>query len=117
MATKAIATRRGRTVYVSRGRARSRRAAMTIPVALAAGFVPMIADIVSAYKIGGTEAAAGHVSLCTTGYDPADGKWKPMFAFQHLYGPLLAGVLVHKLAGRLGINRALSRAGIPLLRV
>jgi len=115
MATKAIA-KRARVVYVKRARSR-RRAGMTVPVAIAAGFVPMVSDVLSAYRIGGGEAALGHVSLCTTGYDPADGKWKPMFAFQKLYGPLLAGMIVHKVAGKLGINRALGKAGIPLLRI
>ena len=90
---------------------------MTIPLAVVGGLVPMGADVVSAFKVGGAEAALGHVSLCTTGYDPADGKWKPMFALQKLYGPLLLGMLVHKAASKVGINRMLSRAGVPLLRV
>ena len=85
--------------------------------ALLAGFIPMGQDIISAYKVGGASAALGHVSLCTTGYDPADGKWKPMFAAQKLYGPLLLGAVVHKVANRLGINGALQRAGVPLLRI
>lgn len=90
---------------------------MSIPLAVVGGFVPMGADVLSAFRIGGVEAALGHVSLCTTGYDPSDGKWKPMFAVQKLYGPLLLGAVVHKVASKLGINRALAGAGIPLLRV
>lgn len=94
-----------------------KKAGMTIPLAVVGGLVPMGADLVSAYKVGGAEAALGHVSLCTTGYDPADGKWKPSFAMQKLYGPLFLGMMVHKLAGRLGVNRMLAGAGVPLLRV
>jgi len=114
MATKAIARRRTRTI-IRRGGHKSK--SMTIPLALVGGFVPMGTDILSAYKVGGISAALGHVSLCTTGYDPADGQWKPMFAVQKLYGPLVLAALVHKVANKLGINRALASAGIPLVRI
>jgi hypothetical protein len=114
MAAKAIARRRTRTI-VRRVGHRAKR--MTIPLAIVGGFVPMGVDLVSAFKVGGIEAALGHVSLCTTGYDPADGIWKPMFAVKKLYGPLLLGTIVHKAAGRLGINRMLASMGIPLVRV
>jgi hypothetical protein len=92
-------------------------AKMTIPLAVVGGLVPMGVDVLSAYKIGGASAALGHVSMCTTGYDPSDGKMKLGFAVQKLYGPLLAGFLVHKLASKLGVNRALGKAGVPLLRI
>jgi hypothetical protein len=106
---------RRRNVFVRRVGRRAKR--MTLPLAIVGGFVPMGVDIVSAYKVGGVEAALGHVSLCTTGYDPSDGKFKPMFAVQKLYGPLLLGAIVHKAANRLGINRMLSSMGVPLIRV
>jgi hypothetical protein len=107
--------RRSRTMYVRRvGR---RAAKMTIPLAVVGGLVPMGADLILAYKVGGVEATLGHVSLCTTGYDPADGQWKPMFAVKKLYGPLLLGTAVHKLAGALGINRMLARMKVPFLRI
>lgn len=104
--------------YRSRPKAKHhRKAGMTIPLAVVGGLVPMGVDIVQAYKIGGVEAALGHVSLCTTGYDPSDGKMKLGFAMQKLYGPLFLGMMVHKVAGRLGVNRMLSQAGVPLVRV
>jgi len=31
--------------------------------------------------------------------------------------PALMGFLVHMIAGRLGVNRAIGRAGIPLVRI
>jgi hypothetical protein len=114
MATKAIARRRTRTVIRRVGH---RAQKMTIPLAIVGGLVPMGADILLAFKVGGAEAALGHVSLCTTGYDPADGQWKPMFAAKKLYGPLLLGAFVHKAAGQLGVNRMLAKTGIPLLRI
>lgn len=112
MATRTI------TRYRSRPKARHhRRGGMTIPVSLIGGLMPMAADIISATRVGGMEAALGHVSLCTTGYDPADGKWKPGFALQKLYGPMFVAMMVHKLAGRLGINRMLGKARVPLFRI
>jgi hypothetical protein len=118
METKAIARRRRRPISrLPVRRAGHKAKSMTIPLAIVGGFVPMGVDLISAFKVGGIEAAMGHVSLCTTGYDPADGIWKPMFAVRKLYGPLLLGAIVHKAAGRLGINRMLASMGIPLVRV
>jgi hypothetical protein len=113
--TRAVARRRPRVITLRRAGRRAKH--MTLPLAVVGGFVPMGTDIISAYKVGGVSAALGHVSLCTTGYDPADNKWKPMFAVQKLYGPLLLGAIVHKAANRLGINRMLSSMGVPLIRV
>lgn len=104
--------------YRARPRRRSRgKGKFTIPMAVIGGLVPAGADILSAWKVGGAEAALGHVSLVSTGYDPADGQWKPSFAMQKLYGPLFIGFMVHKIAGRLGINRALGKAGVPFVRI
>jgi hypothetical protein len=114
MATRAIARRRPRMIMRRVGH---RAKKMTIPLAIVGGFVPMGADLISAYKVGGLEATLGHVSLCTTGYDPADDLWKPMFAVKKLYGPLLLGTIVHKVAGRLGVNRMLAQMGVPLVRI
>jgi len=113
-ATKALRRRR-RPSFVRHVGHRAKH--MTLPLAIIGGFVPMGVDLISAYKVGGVEAALGHVSLCTTGYDPSDSKWKPMFAVQKLYGPLLLGAIVHKAANRLGINRMIASMGIPLIRV
>ena len=95
----------------------SKRAGMTIPLAVIGGLIPMATDVLSAYKAAGAEGALGHVSLCTTGYDPSDGQWKPAFAMQKLYGPLFLGSMVHKLASKLGVNRMIASAGIPLIRI
>jgi hypothetical protein len=51
-----------------------------------------------------------------TGFDSRDRKF-------HLDGlmsgmvPILAGMFAHKIAGKIGINRALSSAGVPWIRV
>jgi len=33
------------------------------------------------------------------------------------YGPILAGAVIHKIANKLGVNRMLSSAGVPWIRV
>lgn len=115
MATKAIARRR--ISYITRSRSRSRGKGMSVSLAMIGGLTPMLADLMSAYRVGGGEAVLGHVSLCTTGYDPADGLWKPMFAVKKLYGPMFIAAVVHKFAGKLGINRMIAKSGIPIFRI
>jgi len=110
MATRAISRRRI-------GRRTRSRAKMTIPLALVAGFAPATMRLISAYRIGGIEAVPQHLSMITTGYDPVSGKFSLAQPLMNLWGPLAIGLMVHKVAGRLGVNRAMSRAGIPLLRI
>jgi hypothetical protein len=112
-ASRAIARRR-RSIFV---RSVGRRAKKTtIPLAVVAGFFPLGVDLVNSYKVDGIPAVMSHLSLCTTGYDGVN-KWNPMYALQKFYAPVLAGIVVHKLAGKFGVNRMLASAGIPLLRV
>ncbi len=87
------------------------------PLAIIGGLVPAGVDILAAFKFGGFQCALEHVSLCTTGYDPYDGQWKPGFAAQKLYGPLFLGTIVHKVANGLGVNRMLAAAGLRFLRI
>lgn len=112
MATKAIARRR---TYVSRPRAH-RAAKMTVPVAVVAGFLPLTMRALAGWKEGGIEGASHQLIMGTTGYDHREKKWRFPAMAQGL-GPMLAGIVVHKLAGRLGVNRAIARAGVPFLRI
>lgn len=89
----------------------------TLPVALLAGLAPALGQEISAYKSGGFGGVLQWTSLLTTGYDPADNQWKPGVAMQYFYGPLAVGYVAHKLASRLGINRALGQAGVPIFRL
>jgi hypothetical protein len=102
---------------MAKAKARRRANNMTIPLAVVGGLVPAAYDVLAGYRANGLDGALGHVSLVTTGYDPGDGEWKPAYALQKLYGPLALGALVHKAAGKLGINRMLASAGIPIFRI
>lgn len=102
----------------SKGRRRSK--GFTIPLAVAGGLVPMGLDVMHATQDYGWRAGLDHISLCTTGItSKPDGgvEWHPGYAFYKLWLPLGAGVLVHKLAGRMGVNRMIARLGIPILRI
>jgi hypothetical protein len=50
-----------------------------------------------------------------TGLD-ASGNWHIESLVKNL-SPMVAGVATHKIANKLGINRALASAGVPYLRV
>jgi len=96
-----------------------RKASMTIPVAVVAGFAPLGFGLVSAGKralSGDMAGASQELVIRTTGWNQDTKSWNSGI-FMQSYGPILAGLLVHKLAGRLGVNRALGRAGVPFLRV
>jgi len=90
---------------------------MTIPLAVVAGFVPLAKDVYTGYTSYGVTGAGHYLVGGITGYDTNTGKFNLPWAASHFWLPVGAGLVVHKLAGRFGINRALSRAGIPLLRI
>lgn len=92
------------------------KAGMTLPVAVLAGFAPLAGAAIAGYQYNGFQGVMKRVALGTTGFNTEDGKWYPMEAVKVL-GPIVGGVVVHKLASRLGINRALASAGVPFLRV
>lgn len=92
---------------------RSRKAKrMTLPVSIVLPVAAM------AYR-GGSQIMAkdiGGLSRDFTGFDVTTNQ----LSLQTLiptYGPILAGAVVHKAAGYLGVNQKLAAAGIPFLRV
>jgi hypothetical protein len=111
---KALATRT-RTVYIKRAKHRS-KAGFTLPIAVLAGFAPLGFNAIKDYRDGGLQVLGKGLVLRTTGMNTDTGKWMPEYLMQGL-GPIVAGVFVHKLASKLGINRALAGAGVPFLRV
>jgi len=113
MATKAVT--RYRTRFVRRPRSRS-KSKTTIPLAVVAGFVPLATFAYEGYQAGGLYNAAARVAQRLTGYDSTYRVFIPAELMKG-WGPILAGFGVHWLASRIGINRALGRAGVPLLRL
>lgn len=113
MATKTIVRR----VYLKAKRRHHARG-FTVPAAVIGGLLPATGALITAAKSGGMGGVVQWSSILTTGYDPADGQWKPRIALEKLYLPLAAGVLVHKfVGGKLGVNRMLANAGVPFIRL
>lgn len=85
----------------------------TIPMAIVSGFAPTVVGVVN--RISTPSAVGDYLKSGWTGIG-SDGRFNPANLRQGLV-PVLAGFGVHKVASVLGINRALGRARIPLVRV
>lgn len=119
MATKVLT--KTRQVYVRRVGRRAKKT--TLSLAVMAGFAPTLAYAYEGFKLnegkgpdGGMQEAAHRLTMRLTGYEWKGNYWSSELLVQGL-GPVLLGMLIHKGANKLGINRMLARAGVPLLRV
>ena len=89
-----------------------RRTKMTIPLAVVAGFVPIAVGVYN--RRSSSQSMADFLLSSFTGI--SNGQFNIQNMRTGLF-PIAGGFLVHMIASRLGINRTLARAGIPLLRV
>lgn len=96
---------------------RHKRPQPTVPVAVLAGFAPFAMHLVQGYREAGFAGVANNAVLDTTGYYPLENRFDWKWPVAKFYGPVLAGMLAHRVAGMVGINRTLARAGVPFLRV
>lgn len=94
-----------------------RRAKTTIPITIAG---PVIAELAgepfARLRSGDVSGAMNRVVADYTGYDIRGKVWRA----EYLKGgaaPVVIGAIAHKVANRLGVNRVIARAGIPLLRI
>ena len=96
------------------------RPQMTVSLGILAGLAPTAAYAYEGFKLPGAEGgiveAAHRATMRLTGYEWKGGVWSAS-QFAQGWTPILVGALAHKLAGRFGINRMISRAGIPLIRI
>jgi len=108
--------RRRKTTAKKKRRGRQK---FTIPLAVVGGVAAGIAGPVSHVIKGDWEEGLRQLCANYTGaYPKRDGSvdWNMEYLKRGLV-PLILGVVVHKAAGMLGINRALGRAKIPLIRI
>jgi len=99
-----------------RGRRKHRRSSkMTVPVAMVAPVMMPVAEGLGMALGGDTKGGMRLITAKFTGLQ-ADGTFNSAY-LMNTYMPILAGVIVHKAASRFGLNAALGRAKIPLLRV
>ena len=104
------------TRWRSRPKKRHSRPGFTFSTAVVAGFAPMVVDVIHGYQTGGFSSASNDLLANLTGYDARSKSWSFGTLMRGL-GPVVLGVLVHKGANKLGVNRAIARAGIPFFRI
>jgi hypothetical protein len=96
-----------------------RKAGLTVPLALVAGFVPTAGYALEGFRRGGEAGITEGIARLTvrmTGYSITENKFNGSELIKG-WAPVALGFMTHKLAARMGINRALSNAGVPILRV
>ncbi len=93
-----------------------RRSGFTVPLAVVAGFGPPLAMTVRGFQAGGIQEGVNNLTRSMTGFDPITARWN-IANMRTGALPVAVGIIVHKLAGMLGVNRALARANVPFIRV
>lgn len=97
-------------------RSRRRSSGFTLPLAVVAGFVPLGLNVINGAKTGGINGAGFELVRGTTGYNWQAGRMEWPALYRGM-GPILLGFLAHKVASRMGVNRALAKAKVPFLRI
>lgn len=95
---------------------KTRRVKPTFSLAVAGGFIPMATKTIGRAQTEGIEGAGDELARSLTGYSPKNKNWSWTYLKTGLF-PIGAGVIVHKVASALGINRAIGRAKIPFVRI
>ena len=95
-----------------------RKKSFTLPLAVVAGFaMPISRAFDATTRTGGNwRDGVGELVRDFTGYKPWVGGWDWTYLKLGLF-PVIAGMTIHKLVSALGVNRALSAAGIPVIRI
>ncbi len=115
MATRAVAIpRRRRAVVLVRPRSRA-RTKFTLPLAVIGGFTAQALPVLEAAMRGDMNGVLDKFLYQFGCYNKTAGAFE--FGRIWQYKPLLAGIVIHKLANALGLNRALGRAHLPILRI
>lgn len=115
-AKNAKKTKKRGTVMAKRNtRARGKKKT-TIPVAMLVGFAPLISRGINLWQVGGLQGLQ-HLVSSLIPYDSVNRKFTMAGLPTGLY-PIVGGLLIHKfIGGSMGVNRALSGAGVPWIRL
>ena len=92
-----------------------RRRGMRVPVAVLGGFIPLATKAWGDVQAGGFQGLQNTVPAIVP-YNPATKRFTMAYLHQGLY-PIIFGFVVHKIASMMGVNRALSSAGVRWLRI
>jgi hypothetical protein len=106
-----------RTVYRNRRvkRHHSKRK-FTLPLSVVAGFCPGVSYAWAGYKSAGFTGATNNLAYAFGGFDAATGKFNMAGLYRGTI-PAVGGFIIHMIASKFGINRQLSRMGIPIVRI
>jgi hypothetical protein len=77
--------------------------------------MPLVGKAIGDVQAGGVQGLRNTVSAIIP-YDPATRKFTMANLGLGLW-PIIGGLIVHKVAGMLGVNRAIASMGIPVFRV
>ena len=108
--------RRSYRRHYTRSAGVSRHKKFTLPIAPIAGIAyaltPPLLNIVN----GQFEAGVDSMLWRFTGFSRTTGKFE-LAGLMQGFLPIAAGMIAHKAAGILGINRMLASSGVPIVRV
>ena len=90
-----------------------RRKRFTIPLAVVGGMLPVATGVWN--RRSNPTAMSNYLQSGFTGVSQ-DGGFNVANLRLGLF-PILAGFLMHTLASKLGVNRALGRSGVPFVRI
>ena len=102
-----------RRFFQRRGRNHS---GFKIPIGIVAGLAPLGYDVYNGAKANGFNGMVEAGVYDLSGYSISQKKWD----FGQMvkgWTPIIAGYVAHKLAGVFGINAALGRYHVPVIRI
>ena len=103
--------------YTRRRTKKRRPRKKKIPLApvfgLVAGLAEPVGNIIADPSAESIKGSLNHLGVIYTGYNAIEGRWQLGMLAKGL-GPLVGGILVHKIAGALGVNRVFSNLPSPL---
>jgi hypothetical protein len=94
-----------------RSYSRSRSGGMKVPLAAIVGLLPAVQF--ASEPAFDTSVRLNRILASFVGYSPSEHKWTTYYLPRGLY-PFLAGLLIHGIADRFGVNRAISRWNLPV---
>lgn len=95
---------------------RRRKNSTTLPLAVVAGLVAGLYTPATYLMSGDIKNTMRFTSRNYTGYDPMEGRFYAGDIKKGLV-PLMVGGVIHKVAGKIGINRVIGKAGVPFIRI
>lgn len=99
-----------------RGKSRRRSNGFKLPLAIMAPVGFVAADTIDQVRRVGLSSGMNKLTAELTGYEVNSGQFRWDMAKKGAV-PILLGAMVHKVAGRTGVNRALASAGVPWIRI